>query len=222
MDRSPRRTAGSLRGATRRGDARPDPRAAREREDLSENLLRPGHITSSAWIVSRSRAALFTHHRKLGRWLQLGGTRRRDGRAGSALRGAEESGLRVRGAPRRGPRFSTSTSTDPRAQGRAGPRAPRHPLSGRGRRRAADRSAERESKEVRWFTPARSGADVRRGEHPADGQAADWAHGFRSAPLRRPRNLRLVVIESGTDSRRVDPRGYGVEMPSASREAVVL
>lgn len=34
----------------------------------------PGHITASAWIVSReSRAVLLTHHRKLDRWLQLGG-----------------------------------------------------------------------------------------------------------------------------------------------------
>jgi 8-oxo-dGTP pyrophosphatase MutT (NUDIX family) len=34
----------------------------------------PGHITASAWIVSRDRERfLLTHHRKLGRWLQLGG-----------------------------------------------------------------------------------------------------------------------------------------------------
>ena len=56
----------------------------------------PGHITTSAWIVSQeSGAALFTHHRKLGRWLQLGG--HTDGETdvvASALREAEEeSGL---------------------------------------------------------------------------------------------------------------------------------
>jgi 8-oxo-dGTP pyrophosphatase MutT (NUDIX family) len=33
-----------------------------------------GHITASAWIVSPDgQRALLTHHRKLGRWLQLGG-----------------------------------------------------------------------------------------------------------------------------------------------------
>ena len=56
----------------------------------------PGHITASAWIVSReSRAVLLTHHRKLDRWLQLGG--HTDGESdvlASALREArEESGL---------------------------------------------------------------------------------------------------------------------------------
>jgi len=57
----------------------------------------PGHITSSAWIVSReSGSVLLTHHRKLDRWLQLGG--HADGETNvlaSALREAEEeSGLR--------------------------------------------------------------------------------------------------------------------------------
>jgi 8-oxo-dGTP pyrophosphatase MutT (NUDIX family) len=34
----------------------------------------PGHVTGSAWIVSPDGASvLLTHHRKLGRWLQLGG-----------------------------------------------------------------------------------------------------------------------------------------------------
>lgn len=56
----------------------------------------PGHVTASAWIVSReSRAVLLTHHRKLDRWLQLGG--HTDGESDvlrSALREArEESGL---------------------------------------------------------------------------------------------------------------------------------
>ncbi|MEE3331941.1 MAG: NUDIX hydrolase [Myxococcota bacterium] len=34
----------------------------------------PGHITASAWISSEDGSRfLLTHHRKLGRWLQLGG-----------------------------------------------------------------------------------------------------------------------------------------------------
>ncbi|WP_226390749.1 NUDIX hydrolase [Penaeicola halotolerans] len=34
----------------------------------------PGHLTASAWIVSKDRQqVLLTHHRKLERWLQLGG-----------------------------------------------------------------------------------------------------------------------------------------------------
>ena len=56
----------------------------------------PGHITASAWIVSReSRKVLLTHHRKLDRGLQLGG--HTDGESdvlASALREArEESGI---------------------------------------------------------------------------------------------------------------------------------
>jgi 8-oxo-dGTP pyrophosphatase MutT (NUDIX family) len=39
-----------------------------------ERSCLPGHITASAWIVSSDRRHfLLTHHRKLGRWLQLGG-----------------------------------------------------------------------------------------------------------------------------------------------------
>ena len=58
----------------------------------------PGHVTASAWIVSlESGAVLLTHHRKLDRWLQLGG--HTDGETdvlAAALREAEEeSGLRA-------------------------------------------------------------------------------------------------------------------------------
>ena len=56
----------------------------------------PGHITASAWIVSReSRKVLLTHHRKLDRWLQLGGHTDGDSDVlASALREArEESGI---------------------------------------------------------------------------------------------------------------------------------
>ncbi|HEX3465289.1 MAG TPA: hypothetical protein VHS78_14675 [Candidatus Elarobacter sp.] len=45
-----------------------------EHADAFERVLSVGHVTASAWIVDSSRTrALLTHHRKLGRWLQLGG-----------------------------------------------------------------------------------------------------------------------------------------------------
>ena len=44
------------------------------REDCLLRSCVPGHITASAWIVSADhRRFLLTRHRKLGRWLQLGG-----------------------------------------------------------------------------------------------------------------------------------------------------
>jgi ADP-ribose pyrophosphatase YjhB (NUDIX family) len=69
-----------------------------EYEDCFERSLKVGHITGSAWILDLDRShALLTHHRKLGRWLQLGG--HSDGDVNTlnvALReGAEESGLRT-------------------------------------------------------------------------------------------------------------------------------
>lgn len=56
----------------------------------------PGHLTGSAWIVDALRSrTLLTHHRKLGKWLQLGGHADGDpDLAAVALREAqEESGL---------------------------------------------------------------------------------------------------------------------------------
>lgn len=56
-----------------------------------------GHFTGSAWLASADGArVLLTHHRKLGRWLQLGGHADGDADlARVALREAEEeSGLR--------------------------------------------------------------------------------------------------------------------------------
>lgn len=42
--------------------------------DAFERTCTVGHITGSAWIVSADlRRCLLTHHRKLERWLQLGG-----------------------------------------------------------------------------------------------------------------------------------------------------
>ncbi|MFT3668112.1 MAG: NUDIX hydrolase [Pseudoxanthomonas sp.] len=55
-----------------------------------------GHLTSGCWLVSRDgRRILMTHHRKLGRWLQLGGHADGDtDMARVALKEAEEeSGL---------------------------------------------------------------------------------------------------------------------------------
>jgi len=46
----------------------------KQHEDCLLRTCVPGHITSSAWILSpKGDAVLLTHHKKLGRWLQLGG-----------------------------------------------------------------------------------------------------------------------------------------------------
>ena len=64
---------------------------------LDAGFTAPGHFTGSAWVLDAEThgSALLTHHRKLGRWFQLGGHLE----AGeTALKGAlrearEESGL---------------------------------------------------------------------------------------------------------------------------------
>jgi 8-oxo-dGTP pyrophosphatase MutT (NUDIX family) len=67
-----------------------------------ERTTAQGHLTGSSWLVSGDGArVLLTHHRKLGRWLQLGGHADGDhDLARVALREAEEesglTGLRVR------------------------------------------------------------------------------------------------------------------------------
>jgi 8-oxo-dGTP pyrophosphatase MutT (NUDIX family) len=64
--------------------------------DCLERTCGPGHVTGSAWIVSPDRTrTLLTHHRKLGKWLQLGGHADGDpDLLAVALREArEESGL---------------------------------------------------------------------------------------------------------------------------------
>lgn len=68
---------------------------AAHRDCLLRTCL-PGHVTASAWITDAGdEHALLTHHRKLGRWLQLGG--HVDGESHverAALREArEESGM---------------------------------------------------------------------------------------------------------------------------------
>jgi len=97
-----RRSLVSLLEAYRSFDA--DDEAARERilsfvlanPDCFERLLVTGHVTGSAWIVDPTRSrCLLTHHRKLERWLQLGG--HADGQtdilAVAMREGREESGL---------------------------------------------------------------------------------------------------------------------------------
>ncbi|MEA2690050.1 MAG: hypothetical protein QOD51_2657 [Candidatus Eremiobacteraeota bacterium] len=62
-----------------------------------ERVLQIGHVTASAWIVDPSRTrALLTHHRKLGKWLQLGGhvDGDTDVRRAALREAREESGLR--------------------------------------------------------------------------------------------------------------------------------
>lgn len=68
----------------------------REYPHCFERSCPPGHITGSAWIVDKDYThVLLTHHRKLDRWLQLGG--HADGECdilGVAMREArEESGI---------------------------------------------------------------------------------------------------------------------------------
>jgi len=66
------------------------------RRDCFERACLPGHVTGSAWVLSPDRDRfLLTHHRKLQRWLQLGGHADGEGDvAAVALREArEESGI---------------------------------------------------------------------------------------------------------------------------------
>jgi 8-oxo-dGTP pyrophosphatase MutT (NUDIX family) len=63
-----------------------------------DRALAPGHITASAWIVDPERTrAVLLHHRKLERWLQLGGhvDGDPDVRRAALREAREESGLRT-------------------------------------------------------------------------------------------------------------------------------
>ena len=71
---------------------------ARESRCFERDCWRPGHVTGSAWLVDGSGArVLLTLHRKLGRWLQLGG--HSDGDSDllrvACREAGEESGLEV-------------------------------------------------------------------------------------------------------------------------------
>jgi 8-oxo-dGTP pyrophosphatase MutT (NUDIX family) len=64
--------------------------------DCFERTHRAGHVTGSAWVVDRAgEAAVLTHHRKLGKWLQLGGHADGDSdiRRVARREAVEESGL---------------------------------------------------------------------------------------------------------------------------------
>ncbi len=61
-----------------------------------ERSLAVGHVTGSAWVVSRTRdAAVLVHHRKLDKWLQPGGHADGDPdvRAVARREAIEETGL---------------------------------------------------------------------------------------------------------------------------------
>ena len=62
---------------------------------FSRSYFAPGHITASLFIVDRTGRLLLHHHRRLGRWLQMGGhLEPGESPLRAALReGAEESGL---------------------------------------------------------------------------------------------------------------------------------
>jgi 8-oxo-dGTP pyrophosphatase MutT (NUDIX family) len=64
--------------------------------DAFERSSHEGHVTGSAWIVDRlGTAAVLTHHRKLGKWLQPGGHADgdRDVRRVALREAREETGL---------------------------------------------------------------------------------------------------------------------------------
>jgi 8-oxo-dGTP pyrophosphatase MutT (NUDIX family) len=63
---------------------------------FSRNSFAPGHITASCYIVDCEGRLLLHHHRRLNRWLQMGGhVEDEETTRGAALReGSEESGLR--------------------------------------------------------------------------------------------------------------------------------
>ncbi len=73
-------------------------RFVEEQPRCFERELEIGHVTGSAWIVDPPmERVLLTHHRKLGRWLQLGGHADGDPDMARVARreAVEESGLDV-------------------------------------------------------------------------------------------------------------------------------
>jgi 8-oxo-dGTP pyrophosphatase MutT (NUDIX family) len=64
-------------------------------EPFARTTFAPGHITASCFIIDGSGRLLLHHHRRLGRWLQMGGhLEQGESPRDAALReGIEESGL---------------------------------------------------------------------------------------------------------------------------------
>ena len=72
-------------------------RFVEQNPDCFQRSLAAGHVTGSAWVVDKTgRKVLLTHHRKLNKWLQLGGHADGDSDVlSAAMREVEEeSGLR--------------------------------------------------------------------------------------------------------------------------------
>lgn len=68
----------------------------RTHADAAQRTRNDAHLTGSAWLVDRTgERVLLTHHRKLGRWLQLGGHADGDSDLAAVARreAEEESGL---------------------------------------------------------------------------------------------------------------------------------
>ena len=127
--------------------------------DCFERSCSPGHITGSAWILSPDRKrALLTHHRKLDKWLQLGG--HVDGSSdipAAALREAqEESGIEsFRWLHARGSDELTPLDLDIHLIPARGAEPAHHHYDVRFLLWAEsyDISISDESNDLRWFTP---------------------------------------------------------------------
>lgn len=121
---------------------------------FSRSHFEPGHVTASAFIVDApSRRLLLHHHRRLDRWLQMGGhIDAGESVVDAALREArEESGLIELAFPSRQP-FDIDVHAIPAGKGEP----PHLHFDVRFVVRAAEpdaiRIATEESRDLRWFT----------------------------------------------------------------------
>ncbi|MCA8959173.1 MAG: NUDIX hydrolase [Planctomycetes bacterium] len=142
---------------------------AREHRDCLERSCRLGHITAGAWILDPcEERALLTHHRKLDRWLQLGG--HVDGESDilrAAIREArEESGIEAFevwvdragrgawGAPEDGDAVVLDLDIHPIPARGAEPEHDHLDVRFLFRARSARLTISDESNDLRWFTSA--------------------------------------------------------------------